>query len=185
MTLREAVELVTAEGERIESMGSSPAESKAFVERWMVPSCAAFINGMVEAFGGDDQGETTASGTTSIISVDQRGDAGTVVTETDGERETQQWVRTERGWQLSCAGMFGDESADDAALTPTTTPQVAEEPAVIEPEVRSVEPYVVECLQGTPGPAQMSDGTVAFSQKCFDENGGEAYMSAERQSGPN
>jgi len=42
-------------------------------------------------------------------------------------------------------------------------------------------PYVVECLQGTPGPARFSDGSMAFSQWCFDQLGGEEYLRAERE----
>ena len=42
-------------------------------------------------------------------------------------------------------------------------------------------PVVVECLQGTPGPARMSDGTMAFSQWCFDQLGGTKYLESERQ----
>lgn len=42
-------------------------------------------------------------------------------------------------------------------------------------------PVVVECLQGTPGPARMSDGTMAFSQWCFDQLGGNKYLESERQ----
>ena len=44
----------------------------------------------------------------------------------------------------------------------------AEEPAasVAEPAASVAEPYVVECLQGVPGPAQWSDGTVAYAEEC-------------------
>ncbi|ANZ28503.1 hypothetical protein A4U64_26800 (plasmid) [Rhodococcus sp. WB1] len=43
------------------------------------------------------------------------------------------------------------------------------------------EPYVVECLDGTPGPARWSDGTLAFSQWCFDQLGGDEYLRQERE----
>lgn len=45
------------------------------------------------------------------------------------------------------------------------------------------EPYVVECLFGTPGPALWSDGTTAYSDYCFYANGGPEYLEAESQSG--
>ena len=45
------------------------------------------------------------------------------------------------------------------------------------------EPTVVECLEGTPGPARWSDGTVSYSQWCFDTRGGEQYLENERQAG--
>jgi hypothetical protein len=43
------------------------------------------------------------------------------------------------------------------------------------------EPYIVECLEGTPGPARFSDGTLAFSQWCFDQLGGDEYLRQERE----
>ncbi|WP_454198651.1 hypothetical protein [Nocardia sp. Marseille-Q1738] len=41
------------------------------------------------------------------------------------------------------------------------------------------EPYVVECLEGTPGPARWSDGSVRYSQWCFDTHGGREYLGSE------
>lgn len=55
-------------------------------------------------------------------------------------------------------------------------PMVTPEPAS-EPRVGTQEPYVVECLFGTPGPARWSDGTVAFSQECYEQ--GAASVEAE------
>lgn len=43
------------------------------------------------------------------------------------------------------------------------------------------EPYVLECLFGTPGPARWSDGTTRFSQWCFDELDGDGYLRSERE----
>ncbi len=189
VSLREAVEAAVAEGYRLESQGANSVATKAFVERWVVPSCAAFINGMAEAFGGADE-SAPSSGRTSVVSVRENGDNGTVVTETDGERETQQWVRTERGWQMTCADMFDDDAVEAEDPAPVDTPPATRPPAATAepnagtgPTSGTAEPHVVECLPGTPGPARWSDGTVAFSQSCFDANGGEAYMSAERRSG--
>lgn len=44
-------------------------------------------------------------------------------------------------------------------------------------------PYVTECLDGTPGPALWSDGTVRYSEDCFYKLGGPAYLEQEGQSG--
>lgn len=44
-------------------------------------------------------------------------------------------------------------------------------------------PTVVECLNGTPGPALWSDGTMDFSEWCFQTRGGPAYLENERKSG--
>lgn len=61
------------------------------------------------------------------------------------------------------------------APAPTTTVEaVTAEPAVQKP-------YVVECLDGTPGPAKWSDGSMAFSQWCFDQHGGNEYLQQERE----
>ncbi|MGV9336668.1 hypothetical protein [Nocardia sp. NPDC003726] len=45
------------------------------------------------------------------------------------------------------------------------------------------EPHVVECLEGTPGPARWSDGSVRYSQWCFDTHGGKEYLEEESKSG--
>lgn len=77
---------------------------------------------------------------------------------------------------------------------PSTTPTLAapiepsaEEASDTEPasdvdaESAEAQPYVVQCLFGTPGPAEWSDGTYAFSQWCFDQNGGDQYLQNERE----
>lgn len=51
------------------------------------------------------------------------------------------------------------------------------------PGTAAAEPTVVECLEGTPGPALWSDGTTRFSQWCFDNNGGPEYLDEESKSG--
>lgn len=45
------------------------------------------------------------------------------------------------------------------------------------------EAHVIECLEGTPGPARWSDGTVRYSQWCFDTHGGNQYLDEESRSG--
>ena len=74
-----------------------------------------------------------------------------------------------------------------AAPTRTAEPTPAQEPA---PEAAPAEqapaapaevaePYVVECLFGTPGPSLMSDGTTIYTDYCFYENGGPEYLAEE------
>lgn len=70
-----------------------------------------------------------------------------------------------------------------SSVIPTTT---AESAAVSTETVHDTapvvaEPYVVECLDGTPGPALWSDGTMRFSQWCFDTTGGAQYLESERR----
>lgn len=102
---------------------------------------------------------------------------------------------------LFVAGCAGDNGAPEpttsavspsAAVTTTseTTPPPAptsEAPALTTsaeavtsgPVVQ--EPYVLECLGGTPGPAKWSDGSMALSQWCFDQHGGNEYLRQERE----
>lgn len=69
----------------------------------------------------------------------------------------------------------------------TTELKPAQEPAPIEQNtpddqvapVEIAEPYVVECLFGTPGPSLMSDGTTIHTDYCFYKNGGPEYLQQE------
>lgn len=57
----------------------------------------------------------------------------------------------------------------------------AEEPAAseAEPAVSVEVPYVVECLQGVPGPAQWSDGTMAYAEECANTPEAQQSIRAE------
>ena len=44
------------------------------------------------------------------------------------------------------------------------------------------EPILIECLEGTPGPALMSDGSIQYSDWCFHNNGGPEYIKEESRS---
>lgn len=59
------------------------------------------------------------------------------------------------------------------------------EPTPLSPGEEPVvaEPYVVECLFGTPGPSLMSDGLTIYTDYCFELMGGPDYLEQERQSG--
>ena len=71
-------------------------------------------------------------------------------------------------------------STSDQAPTPEPT---THGDALPEEGTPMAEPTVVECLEGTPGPALWSDGTVSYSQWCFDTRGGEQVLENERQAG--
>ena len=79
----------------------------------------------------------------------------------------------------------GQSDVAESESPPTAEPPVPNETTYDEAEQASSEPLgepvVVECLEGTPGPARWSDGTVQFSQACFDQLGGQAYLDAERE----
>ena len=49
-------------------------------------------------------------------------------------------------------------------------------PNYVEPDA---EPYIVECLFGTPGPTLMSDGTTQYTDYCWHLLGGPKYAQAE------
>ncbi|MBF6455552.1 hypothetical protein [Nocardia cyriacigeorgica] len=66
--------------------------------------------------------------------------------------------------------------------SPAPPPPTPEQQAP-DPPAPAAEPYVVECLEGTPGPARWSDGTTRYSQWCFDTRGGEGYLEEESKSG--
>ena len=77
---------------------------------------------------------------------------------------------------------------------PSTPPPTTRQPAPIEtssqgpaaqtPATAPIqEPYVVECLPGTPGPSRMSDGTVRSTDFCANQPGADAYREAESNAG--
>lgn len=78
----------------------------------------------------------------------------------------------------SSAASSSSTSGSSSAITSKPQPDAA--PAAAP---TSVEPYVVECLVGTPGPSRMSDGTIQSTDYCFNEMGGPEYLEQERQSG--
>ena len=74
-------------------------------------------------------------------------------------------------------------AAPSSTAEPTPTQEPTPEAAPVEqaPAVPAevAEPYVVECLFGTPGPSLMSDGTTIYTDYCFYENGGPEYLEQE------
>lgn len=69
-------------------------------------------------------------------------------------------------------------SASSSTSSPTYESSVPETTPVAE-SAPAEEPTVVECLAGTPGPARWSDGSVSYSEWCFNQMGGETYMEEE------
>ncbi|MHA2788366.1 hypothetical protein ACXZ66_04360 [Corynebacterium sp. S7] len=74
------------------------------------------------------------------------------------------------------------ELNDEVPQSSMTASAVVETPPSV---AQSPEPYIVECSEGTPGPTVMSDGTVQFTDYCFNLLGGPAYMEQESRSGLN
>lgn len=67
----------------------------------------------------------------------------------------------------------------EAELGHLTTEPAAPAPA----PAAGAAPYVVRCLEGTPGPAEWSDGSTRYSEECFQQMGGPAYLEHESKSG--
>lgn len=65
----------------------------------------------------------------------------------------------------------------------TTSPTTTSSSAADTTEPQSPEPYVVECLEGTPGPALWSDGETRYSDWCFQQLNGPQAPYNESQSG--
>lgn len=92
-------------------------------------------------------------------------------------------VSTSTSSAMSSSTATSPESPVSATSAAPVAPEESAVPSVPPSPVQSVaeEPYVVECLEGTPGPARYSDGSLAFSQWCFDQFGGEEYLRSERE----
>lgn len=71
-------------------------------------------------------------------------------------------------------------SSTSATMEPSTVDQAPAAAPVTEAPAAAAPPYVVECLEGTPGPALWSDGTTAYSQDCWEQRGGAEVAEAEQ-----
>ena len=77
-------------------------------------------------------------------------------------------------------------SSSTTATSTSMATSTTEEPtaaAAAPATAQSEEPYVVQCLEGTPGPALWPDGTTAYSDWCWQQMGGAASASAEGAAG--
>lgn len=97
-------------------------------------------------------------------------------------------TRTNISSTIESPSITSATSAYESTKPSTTSEEFQPEP--VRPETDApmaeqvpAEPTVLECLEGTPGPARWSDGTVAYSQWCFDTLGGEEYLEAEHSAG--
>lgn len=76
-----------------------------------------------------------------------------------------------------------EASSEEAATSEPPAPVAAEPSPAEAAPIPESEPYIVECLFGTPGPTLMSDGTTQYTDHCFYANGGPEYLEAENQAG--
>lgn len=70
-----------------------------------------------------------------------------------------------------------EKASNDAPPASSAKSRPSDQPA------DTSEPHVVECLEGTPGPALWSDGEVRHSEDCFHALGGPEYIEEEGKSG--
>lgn len=75
----------------------------------------------------------------------------------------------------------GDTPAITVEETPSVGTDSSEPSAAIQPAAE--EPYIVECLFGTPGPTLMSDGTTRNTEYCGNQPGAQAQRDAESAAG--
>ncbi|TNL95655.1 hypothetical protein FHE74_09245 [Corynebacterium tapiri] len=83
-------------------------------------------------------------------------------------------------------------SSEPSSTTVTTTsPRISttSEPSpvpaapTLATDQAATEPYVVECLVGTPGPSLMSDGTTQTTEYCLNQPWAKDYLAAEAAAG--
>ncbi|MBE7338091.1 membrane lipoprotein lipid attachment site-containing protein [Corynebacterium aurimucosum] len=79
-------------------------------------------------------------------------------------------------------------TTSSTSAAPTSTSTASTNATTTESKVQATtaaddEPHVVQCLEGTPGPALWSDGTTAYSDWCWEQMGGAAVAEAEGNAG--
>lgn len=80
-------------------------------------------------------------------------------------------------------GLESLSPAPPESLPTSPLPVAPIEPPAQPSPTNTPEPFPVQCLEGTPGPAIWSDGTTRYSQWCFDTRGGQRSLDAESESG--
>ncbi|WP_139057962.1 serine/threonine-protein kinase [Tsukamurella pseudospumae] len=70
-------------------------------------------------------------------------------------------------------------TSSSAPVLTTTSVPVTTTVAAATTVAPAATPTVLKCLEGTPGPALWSDGTMRYSEYCYQKNGGPAYSRAE------
>ncbi|MEX3517212.1 hypothetical protein VVR26_07135 [Corynebacterium camporealensis] len=80
----------------------------------------------------------------------------------------------------SSASSSSEQKTSELSAQPVQEPEPA--PAKAEPIPES-EPYIVECLFGTPGPSLMSDGTTRNTEYCGNQPGAQEHRDAESAAG--
>ncbi|MGV0391520.1 hypothetical protein [Corynebacterium phoceense] len=83
----------------------------------------------------------------------------------------------------SAAATSSTSAAPTSTSAAPTSTKAPESTAQATTAAADEELYVVQCLEGTPGPALWSDGTTAYSDWCWQQMGGAAAAEAEGNSG--
>lgn len=91
---------------------------------------------------------------------------------------------SDKGFKTSgCGQWIRVDDASPEVESSVVVPSIATTTAAPDPVPAASAPTIVECLEGTPGPTLMSDGTMQYTDYCFNLLGGPAYLEQESQSG--
>lgn len=74
-------------------------------------------------------------------------------------------------------------AAHPASAQPTTQTTAQPVPQASTTIEQPTQPYIVECLFGTPGPTRMSDGTIQNTEYCGNQPGAAAQRESEANAG--
>lgn len=126
----------------------------------------------------------TAAAFTLVACGNNTGDADPAPTTTNST--SSKTVSSTSSSSTTTASETSSRETSTASPSSSASPQepshkVPQNSAPAQP-VAPAEPVVVECLDGTPGPALMSDGSTQYSNWCFHQNGGPEYIKEESRS---
>ena len=137
-------EAALEDGADAERDGSAEA-FRAWVDEYAAPECARMLIGLAEMFGSESEPEPTTPGYPRLVSVEQDGWSGTVVTKSEpsSDPETTRWIYDKGEWRFTCSDIFGgtDES-DSAEFTPEPTTPPSSATTVAPSPTDNVDPEV-------------------------------------------
>lgn len=111
-------------------------------------ACREAVRGLLALGSGDD-----AWTETTIVSVDERGDTGTVVTaESSGESKSQEWRKSNGQWLVTCASLFsvGETTTSPSATAPSSSVPVTT-PSTTRPVTTTSSAPTPESTEGASG----------------------------------
>ena len=165
--LRPVAERAMSDGAAAEQSGTI-ADFRDWSAKYAVPACGEVLIGIAEAFGPDSEPEPKLLGDPKVVSVDQDGSVGVVVTKSAPNRdaETIHWIYNGSEWRFTCEGLF------DTGTTETSTESSATTATTAAPPVTSMDP--------------VEESTPVAGGRCWDREVGQRIDGLEcRWSGEN